>query len=300
MKAWIDGELVPAEEATIPILSHGFSRGSSIFEVLDIAETASGPICFRLDAHVDRFFNSAWLLHMAIPFGKDELIAAVLDTVRANGATDGSVKFFGYYSGVEYGLVPETSAVSVAIFTYDPFGGGRRTDLSNPVAAGISAVQKISPNSGSVHAKACGNYVNSFLAKHEVMQRGYGECIMLDDSGCVAEGSLANIFFVKGDAIFTPELRNALPGITRDSCIEIIRGLNIDITERDITPEEAIASDEAFFTGSVIRIKPIASIDGNALGGSCPGPVTERIRAGLDDAYEGRDPQYESWLTAIT
>jgi branched-chain amino acid aminotransferase len=299
MNAWLNGNLVPAESVTVPLLCHSFSRGSGIFEVMDLASTARGPALFRLEAHVARLESSAGLLHMKLPFSKDEIRSAVLETVRANVVTSGAVKFFAYYGGVEFGLVPDSPDVSVAVFTYDPHAGGRTADRRGPVAAGISTVRKVSPQAAAVHAKACGHYVNAYLAKWEVMQRGCDDCIMLDGGGHVAEGSLANVFFVSGGRVITPQLRNALPGITRDSVMEVIRGLGIAVEEADITPEEALAADEAFYTGSVIRVKPIASIEGEALGDECPGPVTARISSALDDAYEGRSPEYEKWLTYV-
>ena len=299
MKAWLNGDMVAAEDVTVPLLCHSFSRGSAIFEVLDCARTGRGQALFRLGAHVERFLNSARLLHMPLPLTRAELEAAVIETAKANGPGECAVKFFGYYGGVEYGLIPEGAEASVAVFCYDPYAGGRTADLRDPISVGISSVRKISPTAAAVHAKACGHYVNPFLAKWEVTERGYDDVVMLDETGHVAEGALANIFFVSGGAVRTPELRNALPGITRDSVMEVIRGLGLELTECDITPEEALASDEAFFTGSVIRVKPISRIEETVLGAECPGPVTARIRAALEDAYEGRSPDHPEWLTYL-
>jgi len=296
MKAWLNGKLVPAEDVTVPLLCHSFSRGSGIFEVLDIAKAAKGPAAFRLPAHVDRFFNSARLLHMPLPLKKEELIGAVIETVTANGPRPCAVKFFAYYAAVELGLIPRDKNVSIAIFCYDY---GDPEDLATPFAVGISSVIRSSPRASAVHAKACGHYVSAFLAKWEAVEKGYGDAIMLDESGFIAEGSLSNVFFVKGGRVRTPPLRNVLPGITRDSVMEVIRGLNLPLEEADITPEEAKASDEGFFTGSTIRVKPLTAIDGVKLGRSCPGPVTKKISAALNDAYEGRDPKRGSWLTFI-
>lgn len=302
MKAWIDGEFVPQAEAKVPILSHSFSRGSAIFEVLDVVASAEAevsnrstsrseprPALFRIDAHVDRFFSSAEFLHMSLPLSKGELVEAVKQTVRVNAVTDGAVKFFGYCGSPELGLMPKDTRGQVAIFCFDVPGilGRTRRDATQPVTVGMSTVRKLSPVAVPVHAKAAGHYVNAFLAGWEVVQKGYDEVVMLDQAGFVAEGALTNVFFVRNGAVMTPKLNNALAGVTRDSVIEITKAMGLALVEADVSSEQATSADEAFFTGTVIRIKPIRAIEGRPLGDSCPGPVTRRIRKALDDAYEG-------------
>ena len=301
MKAWIDGDFVPQEEAKVPILCHSFSRGSAIFEVVDVAAAPEGPALFRIDAHVDRFFASAELLHMSLPLGKAELVEAVKKTARANGVAAGAVKFFGYHALPELGLIPEELQAHVAIFCFDLAGlpGKGRAGPAELVTAGISTVRKLSPSAVAVQAKVAGHYVNAFLARWEAVQRGYDDAIMLDESGCVVEGPLSNVFFGIDGGLVTPRLSSALAGITRDSVIEIARATGLPFAEADITSERATSADEAFFTGSVARVKPIRAIEGKGLGDRCPGPITEQIQRALDDAYEGRDPRYRKWLTYV-
>ncbi|KPK84103.1 MAG: hypothetical protein AMJ81_06495 [Phycisphaerae bacterium SM23_33] len=141
--------------------------------------------------------------------------------------------------------------------------------------------------------------MNAFLARWEAVRKGYDDAIMLDEAGCVAEGPLSNIFFVRDATVSTPKLNNALAGVTRDSVIEIARAMGLTCVEADITSEQAASADEAFYTGSVVRIKPIRAIEGRSLGASCPGPVTRKIQAAFDSAYEGRDVRYRKWLTHV-
>ena len=164
MDAWIDGRFVPQEEATVPLLSHSFSRGVATFEVADVPLTEKGPAVFRLDAHVDRFFESCRLLHMPLQIERDELTAAVLQTVARNAICPCAVKFFGYSPDVEYGLIPAHPRVSVAIFCYQSHPERKSGAPVPPVAAGTSTVRKLNPETVAIHAKACGNYVSPFLA----------------------------------------------------------------------------------------------------------------------------------------
>ena len=298
MKAWIDGALVPREEARTPILSHGFSRGSAIFEVLDVVALPEGPALFRVDAHMDRLLGSAELMHMSLPLTKGELVQAVKSTVRANGLGAGAVKLFAYWAMPELGLIPADPRVSIAVFCFDlPEVLG--DDPFRPVSAGISNVRKLSPGTVAVQAKVAGHYVNAFLARWQAVARGHDDAILLDESGHVVEGPLSNVFCASGGALVTPKLSDALAGITRDSVIEVARGMGLPVAEADVTAEQAASADEAFYTGSVVRVRPIRAIEGRDLGDRCPGPITEDVRRALDDAYEGRDGRYLKWLTPV-
>ena len=301
MKAWVNGELVPQEQVQVSLLSHSFSRGSAIFETFDVCETARGPALFRPDAHVDRLLKSAEALHVPLSVGKEELIEILKTTVRANAMSSGGVKLFAYYAQPEFRLIPKEKPVKLAVFCFELAGifGEACGESTEPLTAGMSTIRRSSPSFLPVHAKACGLYLGGFLALSEAKGQGYDDVIMLDEKGFVAEGAVKNVFFVKDGAVITPKLRNVLPGITRNSVIAVTRGLDIPLIETDVTPEQALAADEAFYTGTHIRVCPIRSIDGEAMGEACPGPVTGKIRTALNHAYAGRDERYESWLTYV-
>ena len=299
MKAWINGEFKGWDEANVSLLSHSFGRGSAIFEVVDIVDTDSGPALFGLNEHIDRFYNSADLTFMDIPISKDKLKEAVIKTARENGVREGAAKFFAYYPIIEFSVLPTNPHVDIAVFCvdYDLFNV-KQEELSAPVTVGISSFRKVHPDTVPVHAKVCGNYVNPFLAKMEAKKRGFDDVIMHDTRGFVAEGATSNIFFAKGNRVKTPPLINALPGITRRAVIEIVKDLGYGFEETDIREDELSEFDEGFYSGSVVKIQPILSIEGKALE-ICPGPVTTAVKEKLDDVMKDRDKRYRGWLTFI-
>lgn len=300
MKAWVNGKMIPQEEATVPILSHSMSRGSAIFEVLDLVPTARGPAIFRAAAHTDRLFGSAECLHMVMPVTRAELIDAMKQAVRANGLVDGGIKVFAYLSQVAYDLMPRSPRMDVAVFCYEfahTFGLSRE-QFSRPITAGVSSIRKLKPSTVPVHAKAAGYYVNGMLARWEARQRGFDDAILLDDAGNAAEAPVSSLFVVKNGSVLTPRLDNVLAGITRDSVIQVTRDLGIPLEETDIPAADLAAVDEAFFTGTHIRVQPIRSIDARQMD-PCPGPLTAHVQKAFEEAYGGRNPRYGSWLDYV-
>lgn len=300
MKAWLNGNFVEWSDTDVPLLSHSFSRGSAIFEVIDIVSSKNGPAFFGLKEHVDRFFNSAGLTYMDLPIKRDDLIRAVIESAKINDVSSGISKFFAYYSNIEMRPVPTDPKVDIAIFTIDfnTFNISQE-DLSAPVSVGISSFRKIHPETVPLHAKIVGNYANAFLATMEVMKKGYEDAILLDTMGFVAEGPTSNVFFVTHNKILTPFLRNALPGITRTAAIEALREMKYTVQEKDIRAEELATFDEAFFSSSVLKIHPIRSIDGREFGSPSPGPVTLQLIDKMDEIFEGENPLFKKWLTFV-
>jgi len=300
MKAWINGELVGWDKATVPILSHSFSRGSAIFEVVDIVTTNSGSAFFGLTEHVDRLFNTADLTYMTLPIEKDALIEAILATARENGVKSGACKFFAYYPLIEFSALPQNPQVDVAVFCvdYDLFNV-KQEEISAPVNVGVASFRKLHPDTVPVHAKVVGNYVNPFLAKMEMKKEGYDDVIMLDTRGYVAEGATSNVFFVKDNALITPTLDNILPGITRRAVLTIAKDMGYDVTETNILPEELTDMDEAFYCGTLVKIQPIRTIGGKTIGDACPGTVTCALKERVTEILTGDLEQYAHWLTYI-
>ncbi len=300
MKAWLNGELVGWDKTNVSPLSHSFSRGSAIFEVVDIVKMDKGSAFFGLKGHVERFFRSADYTFMELPIEREGLIEAVVKTAKANKVKRGAAKFFAYYSPLEFSVLPTDPTVDIVIFCmdYDLFNV-KQEDISAPVTAGVSNFSKLNPATIPVHAKATGNYLNPFLAKMEMKKKGYDDVIMLDANGFVAEGATSNVFFVKGNDVMTPTTTNALPGITRISVIELLTDMGHKVEERNIKPKEFPGVDEAFYTGSVVKIQPILSIDGVELKKECPGPVTTAISSKLKEVFTGSLEKYNKWLTVI-
>ncbi len=300
MKAWINGDMVDWEKATVPILSHSFSRGSAVFEVLDIVKADRGAAYFGLNEHLDRFYNSAGEVFMTLPLTRCELTDALISTARENNIREGLCKFFAYYSLPELTIIPLNPRVDIAVFCTDFASLGLDPkEMSAPVSVALSPYRKPDPSSIPVHAKVTGNYVNAFLAQVEASRRGFGAALLLDPKGYIAEGAYSNIFFVKGGAVITPTLRNILSGITRMAVIEVCRAAGMAVEERDISPDEIPSFDEAFYSGSVSVIEPVKSIEKTVFTGPLPGPVTCSVKEEMLKLRRGGIDGMEHWLTFI-
>lgn len=297
MKAWLNAKMVDWKEARVSPLSQSFNRASAVFEVMGIVPAARGTALVCLDEHVDRFFSSAERTFMAIPFGREAIKEAIVDTARTNAVKNGIVKFYAYYSDIDVGPVTPRD-VSVAVFCIDYGMLGVNPDkYGAPVKVGISQYRKLHPQTAPVHAKVIGNYVNGYLARTEVRRKGYDEALMLDTNGLVAEGPTANIFLAKGRCVETPTKENVLPGITRRVVIDVLRGMGFAVNETRILPQDLCEYDEAFFSGTLRHVQPIGCIED--LEFTSPGPVTEALTARMHEVYEGRVAGFEGLLTYL-
>ncbi len=300
MKAWINGSFVGWDKANVSLLSHSFGRGSAVFEVFDIVAAERGPAFFCIEQHIDRLFTSAELVYMELPLTKEEFIDACVKTARENNITRGGTKLFCYYPGIEFTAYPQNPQVDVAIFCIDfeAFGISQE-QLSAPVKVGITSYKKYHPETVPVHAKVCGNYVNPYLALMEMKKKGYDDVLTVDVKGNVAEGATSSAFFVKDGKLKTAKLDNVLLGITRMALIEVAKDMGIPVEEIDIRQEELQDMDEAFYSVSLIHLQPIIYIDGKAVGTSCPGPLTKKLTAAMEEVYSGRNKKFEKWLRYI-
>jgi len=295
--AWIDGVFMDWSRATVPLLSHSFSRGSAIFEVMAITETEQGPAFFCLDEHLDRFFFSAEQTCMKIPFTRNDIGSALAQTPRRNGVRSGVAKFYAYYPDIELGTTP-SDHLSAAVFCLDYAKHGvSRGRPSDGVSVGISRYRKLHPLTTSVHAKVAGNYVNGYLARMEVRGRGFEEALMLDTCGTVAEAPTANIFLIRGTSVETPTIENVLPGITRRVVMRILDDMGFPEKEVRIRPEDLPDYGEGFFSGTTNPVQPISGIESTVF--DCPGPMTTEIRRRMADIMAGREPRYGELLTLV-
>lgn len=292
---WLNGDFVPWGEARVHVLAHTLHYGAGAFEGVRAYRAEGGTAIFRLDAHLDRLFYSAASIQMPMRFDRAALRAAAIELVRRNRLEEGYLRpiaLFGY--GVMC-VSPERAPVDVAIACW-PWGAYLPHEM---VDLKISRYPRIPPNATVADAKLTGNYLNGILAVNEIRGTRYHEVLLLDACGNVAEGSGENVFFVKGGALHTPRLGAILPGITRATVMEIARDEGIEVVERDIRPGEALAADEAFFTGTAAEVTPIRSIDDRVIGGGEVGPITRRLRGIYLDAVRGREARYRRFLTAV-
>ncbi|MBN2013801.1 MAG: branched-chain amino acid transaminase [Candidatus Altiarchaeota archaeon] len=297
-KIWMNGKLVNWDDARIHVLTHALHYGSGVFEGIRCYCTEKGPAVFRLRDHIQRLHDSAKIYRMKVPYSVDELCKATKDLIRVNKLKECYIRPIVFRSYGEMGLSPLKAPIDTSIAVW-PWGTYLGEDgLKNGIKAKISSVQRISPNILPSSAKATGQYINSILAKLEVLDCGYDEAIMLDFRGFVSEGPGENIFMVKDSVLYTPPVHaSILPGITRDSVKEIASDFGVCIRETDIARNMLYNADEAFYTGTAAEITPIRQIDGIELGP--PGPTTKKIQRKFFDTVKGKDRQYEKWLDYV-
>jgi branched-chain amino acid aminotransferase len=294
-KIWMNGELVDWADAKVHIGAHGLHYGSGVFEGIRCYETANGPAVFRLTDHLRRLHNSANLLYMELPYSVDELRVACHDVIAAHGLAECYLRPIAFYGYGELGVHPGTNTVDVCIMSW-PWGAYLGEEgLERGVRAKVSSWKRVGPNTIPHVAKATGIYLNSMLAVIEATRAGYEEAILLTDDGYVADGSGENIFLVKDEILVTPDLSaSILPGITRQTVIEIAHALGYAVHERNVIRSDLYIADEVFMCGTAAEVTPVRSIDDHEIGP--PGPVTKAIQQAFFDAVRGRDARWSRWL----
>lgn len=298
---WMDGRLVPWDQATVHVGAHALHYGSSVFEGIRAYETGNGPAIFCLEPHLDRFFHSARIYRMELPYTKDEVRQAIVDTVRANGHKACYIRPLAYRGPGDLSIHPAQCPVQVAILTFE---WGRYLGpeaVEQGVDVGVSSWGRMAPNTFPAMAKIGGQYVNSQLIVMEAARHGYTEGIALDAAGFVSEGSGENVFVVTGGTILTPPLASSvLRGITRQCVITLAGDLGIPLREERLPRELLYLADELFFSGTAAEVTPVRSVDGITVGSGRRGPITQRLQEEFFGIVEGRLPDRHGWLTAVT
>ena len=295
-KIWMNGKLVPWDDAKIHVLTHGLHYGMSIFEGIRAFKTPKGRAIFRLDEHVERFLNSAKIYRMDLGFTAKELKSACIEVVRNNPAEESYIRPIAFTGYGEMGLNPLTSKVSVAIGSWE-WGAYLGDTTKKGVRATISSWVRIDSRAMPVQAKSAANYANSALAKMQALTSGYDEAIFLNTQGVVAEGPGENIFRVKDGILSTPPASSGiLRGITRDTVIQFARDNGITFYRNDATKEELFTSDEVFFSGTAAGIAKVREIDGRKIGDNGT-PITDKLAKLYDQTVHGKVKRYLKWLT---
>lgn len=296
---WIDGQLVPWQEAKIHVLTHGLHYGYAIFEGLRCHDTPDGPALFRLRDHVKRFLASAKIYRMRIPFSQEELESACVALVRDNEISDAYIRPIAFSGYGEMGLDPTHSSVQVAIALWSWGAYLGEANATHGVRASVSSWVRVDSRSLPPQAKCAANYANSALAKMEAVAGGYDEAILLNSAGMVAEGPGENIFRVKNDLVSTPPASSGiLRGVTRETVIQFVADEGLTFRRSDFTREEMFTADELVFTGTAAGITPIREVDGRPIG-TGQYPITARLQKRYDDAIHGRAKEYAHWLTPV-
>jgi branched-chain amino acid aminotransferase len=297
---WHNGELIAWEDAKIHVLTHGLHYGTGVFEGERAYETQSGTAIFRHRDHLERLLISSELYYMPVPYSLEELRAATHELIAANSLRECYIRPIIYRGYGQMGLYPLDAPVDVTIAVW-PWGAYLGEEgKTNGVRAKVSSWRRIPHEALIPHAKACGQYLNSVLAKIEASKAGYDEAVLLDSHGFVCEGSGENIYAVRGGTIITPpQTASILDGISRRSVIQIARDLGYELIERDLARAELYMADEVFLTGTAAELVPVRELDDHPIGGGGPGPITTEIQRVFDDALHGRDPRYTDWLDVV-
>jgi branched-chain amino acid aminotransferase len=297
-KIWMNGELVDWADARIHVGTHGLHYGSGVFEGIRAYETSKGTAVFRLADHLQRLHNSARLLYMDLPYSIEELRDAHFELISANGLPECYLRPIAFYGYGELGVSAVGNPVDVVIMSW-PWGAylGEES-LTQGIRAKISSWQRIGPNVIPHVAKATGVYLNSMLAVMEANRAGYDEAILLTDEGFIADGSGENIFVVKNGTIFTPDLSaSILPGITRDTIIQIASDLGHEVVQKNLIRSDLYLADEVFMSGTAAEVTPLRAVDDHELG---VGPVTLEIQKAYLDTARGQSERWAHWLDYAT
>lgn len=293
---WYNGKLVDWRSAQTHVLTHTLHYGLGIFEGVRAYETDKGAAIFRLHEHTKRFFNSAKIVGMDLPFDAQALNQAHFDVIKANQLTSCYFRPMAFYGSGKLGVEPKKDDVQVIVAAW-PWGAYLGEEgMKKGIRVKISSFTRHHVNVTMCKAKANGNYLNSIMANTDAKRDGYDEAVLLDAQGYVAEGSGENIFMVRKGKIYTPDLTVALEGITRDTVITIAKEMGLEIIEKRITRDELYIADEIFFTGTAAEVTPIREIDGRQIGAGERGAVTGEIQQRYFDIVQGKNTQYAHWL----
>lgn len=297
-KIWMNGELVPWDEARIHVLTHSLHYGMGVFEGIRAYETPNGPGIFRLTEHIERLFNSAKIMGMEMPYSVDELIEATKLVVRESGLPSAYIRPIAYYGYGEMGLNTLPCSVDVSIACW-PWGAYLGDDaVTKGVRMKISTWLRHDHNAMPPASKTTGNYVNSSLAKVEALKAGYDEAIMLNGQGLVSECTGENIFVSRGGVLLTPPgSAGALEGLTQDTVMAIAEDLGIECAVADLTRSDLYVCDEMFVCGTAAEVSAVNSVDDRDI--PCPGEATTAIATEYAKVVRGQVDRYKDWVELV-
>jgi branched-chain amino acid aminotransferase len=297
-KIWMNGELIPWDEARIHVLTHTLHYGMGVFEGIRAYETAEGPAVFRLTDHIRRLHNSAKILMMDLPYSVAELVQATKDVVRSTGLPSCYIRPIAYYGYGEMGLNTLPCSIDVAIACW-PWGAYLGDDaVSKGVRMKISSWTRHDHNTMPPASKTTGNYVNSSLAKVEALKAGYDEAIMLNGQGMVSECTGENIFVARDGRLITPPLAaGALEGLTQDSVIQIAADLGFETTFGNLARSDLYICEEMFVCGTAAEVSAVNAVDDRAI--PCPGPMTTAIAEEYARTVRGQVDRYKDWVEHV-
>jgi branched-chain amino acid aminotransferase len=295
LKVWINGEMVNWDQATVHIMSHSFTRGSAVFEVISFHQTTTGTAVFRLDEHLKRLRRTTELLNMELVYSEQEIEHGVIETIKANNLKNGLIKIIGYYGNQAFHLLPEQKRLDLSIFAVDEDG---KKASKQYISACFCRWRKLDPNTVPIEAKVAANYINGMLALQEAIHRGFDIGILLDTYGFVAEASTESVFWVEGNVIKTPPLGRILHSISRLSILQAAAITGLNAVEENVKPEEFMKADELFVASTSCKILPISHI-GDRVFENIPGPMSRELKMLFSNIYSGKDERFNNWLFPV-
>jgi len=299
-KIWMNGKLVPFKNAKVHVLTHALHYSTSIFEGIRCYDTPEGSAIFRLPEHVDRFFNSAKMYSMKMPYSNKKINDGIIKTVKANKLKQCYIRPLAYYGYGTMGLTPTNNKVDVSISCWEWKMGESKAGKYSGAKCKISKWIRIDSKSQPMQAKSAANYSNAALARMEALNAGYDEAIMLNNKGHVAEGSAENIFVVKNGKITTPPLdADILDGITRDSAIKLLKSKKNKVMEKNLKINDLLKADEIFMTGTAAEVKSVTRVNKTKIGNGKIGEFTKELQELFMDTVMGENKKFRSWLKFI-
>lgn len=297
---WMDGEMIPWDDAQVHFLSNALHYGTAVFEGIRAYETPDGTAIFRLREHIDRLRRSANAYRIPWNHEVEDLMEVCREVMRVNELESGYIRPLIFYGLGAIGLDPAPAEVrtGIAAWRWGTYLG--EEGVQNGIRVRISSWRRISAQSFVPVAKGSGQYLNSVLAKQEAVTTGYDEALMLSTEGNISEGSGENLFLVRDGEVFTPPVSaGILDGITRASVIALLGSEGIEVREHHITRGDLYAADELFLTGTAAEVTPIREVDDRTVGTGRPGPITRRAQSLYSDAVSGKLEAWRDWLDFI-
>ncbi len=281
MQIYIDGRFYDKDQAKVSVFDHGLLYGDGVFEGI---RAYNGRV-FRLQEHLDRLYDSAKTIDLAVPISKEEMTEAIKETLRKNNLKDGYIRPLVTRGVGDLGLdprkCPKPSVIIIAIEWGAMYG-----DLYDKGLKAISVSVRRNPADALPPNVKSLNYLNNILGKIEANYKGGDEAIFFDTNGYMSEGSGDNIFIVKNGVIFTPPTLNNLRGITRAVVLELAKSLGITLLEQNLGYYDMYSADEVFVTGTAAEVAPIVLIDGRSIGSGKPGPITRQLMGAFKTVTE--------------
>ena len=296
---WLNGDFHPFNDTNIHLLSNTLHYGMGVFEGVRAYKTNNGGAIFRLTEHTERLFSAASKINITIPYSLDELCQAQIDTMSINKLSEGYIRPIVFLGSESMGLRSQDSlSVNVAIACWEWPSYMDPDAKKNGISVIKSPFQQYD-NPLYSNNKIIGTYVNSIMAVNDAISKGAEEAILMDKNGYISEGSGENLFIVKNGTLITPTTDYCLNGITRQSVISIAKNLQYSVEEKNLSFDDLLEADEAFYSGTAVEITPITIVDGAKIGSGIIGPVTEILQNKYSEIVCGQDPNYSDWLTAI-